>query len=75
AAVRLAGADEWRFTDRWSLATHPWLGDHVVLGTVLLPGTAFMELGLAAAERVGAAGLSELTLLTPLVFAPGAGMQ
>ncbi len=35
--------------------THPWLADHAVLGTVLLPGTAFLELALCAAAQVGAA--------------------
>ena len=37
------------------LATHPWLADHAVAGTVLLPGTAFLELALRAAEEAGAA--------------------
>ena len=40
-------------TGRLSLATHPWLADHAVGGTVLLPGTAFLELALRAAEQVG----------------------
>ena len=31
--------------------THPWLADHAVAGTVLLPGTAFVELALRAGER------------------------
>ena len=41
------------FTARLSLDTHPWLADHAVHGTVLLPGTAFVELALHAAERGG----------------------
>ena len=32
---------------------HPWLADHAVLGTVLLPGTAFVELALHAGDQVG----------------------
>src|SRR5262249_4669000 len=36
-----------------SLATHPWLGDHTVAGTVILPGTAFLELALAAGAPCG----------------------
>jgi len=67
AAVRVAGCDEWLFTRRLSLATHPWIRDHMVLGTVLLPGTAFVELALAAGRQIGCELLEELTLETPLV--------
>src|SRR4029077_3004819 len=50
-----------------SLATHSWLADHVVAGTVLLPGTAFVELALRAGEQVDAATVEELLLQAPLV--------
>ena len=40
-------------TGRLSPQTHPWLADHAVLGTVLLPGTAFVELALRAGARTG----------------------
>ena len=46
----LAGGDEWLFTGRISLEAQPWLADHAVFDTVLLPGTAFVELALAAGE-------------------------
>ena len=42
------------FTGRLSLKTHPWLADHAVHGTAILPGTAFVELALKAAELAGA---------------------
>ncbi|NEB82245.1 type I polyketide synthase, partial [Streptomyces sp. SID14478] len=48
AQVQLAGTDEWLFTGRLSLRTHPWLADHRVLGAVVLPGSGFVELALAA---------------------------
>ncbi|MEU3723800.1 SDR family NAD(P)-dependent oxidoreductase [Streptomyces sp. NPDC031705] len=54
-------------TGRLSLRTHPWLADHAVLGTVLLPGTALVELALKAGELVGSPLLDELTLQAPLV--------
>ena len=38
---------------RLSLDTQPWLADHAVMGTVLLPGTAFVELALHAGGRLG----------------------
>src|SRR4051794_34793199 len=69
AAVAVAGQDEWLFTGRLSLGTHPWLRDHAVMDTVFVPGTAFAELALAAAQRVGAGDVEELTLVTPLVLA------
>ncbi len=37
-------------------ATHPWVFDHVVHGTVILPGTGFIEMALAAATAVWGAG-------------------
>ncbi|HEY8808593.1 MAG TPA: polyketide synthase dehydratase domain-containing protein, partial [Solirubrobacterales bacterium] len=69
AAVELAGEDGGLLlTGRISLATHPWLADHAVLDTVLLPGTAFVEIALQAAERCGAKAIGELTLQAPLVI-------
>ncbi|MFH9405381.1 SDR family NAD(P)-dependent oxidoreductase, partial [Streptomyces sp. NPDC017638] len=52
---------------RISLATHPWLADHAVRGSVLLPGTAFAEMAAYAAGRLGRA-VEELVLQTPLVL-------
>ncbi|WP_394838005.1 SDR family NAD(P)-dependent oxidoreductase [Pendulispora rubella] len=67
-AVALADGDRWLFTGRISLSTHPWLAGHAVRGTVLLPGTAFLELAHAAAHRVGLGRIDELTLEAPLVL-------
>ena len=53
-------------TGRISLPTHPWLADHAVYETPILPGTAFLELALQAAERCGAKAIAELTLQAPL---------
>jgi acyl transferase domain-containing protein/NAD(P)-dependent dehydrogenase (short-subunit alcohol dehydrogenase family)/acyl carrier protein len=55
-------------TGRLSLQSHPWLADHAVSGTVLLPGTAFVEMALRAAEEVGCRSVEELTLQAPLTF-------
>ncbi|MET9606155.1 type I polyketide synthase [Streptomyces sp. NPDC006512] len=68
AAVSLADADGCVLTGRLSLHTHPWLADHTVMGSALVPGTAFVELALHAGVRVGAPALDELTLRTPLVL-------
>ena len=55
-------------TGSLSTEAHPWLKDHAAADTVLLPGTAFVELCLQAAEKVGSAGLKELTLQAPLIL-------
>ncbi|GFH34819.1 SDR family NAD(P)-dependent oxidoreductase [Streptomyces pacificus] len=49
----------------------PWLSHHVVMGTVLLPGTGFVELALEAARAAGAGSVDELVLRAPMVFADG----
>ena len=68
AKVQLAGKDEWLFTGRLSLRTHPWLADHAVFGAVVTPGTGFVELALAAGARLGVPRLAELVLAAPLVL-------
>ncbi|MFY4722789.1 SDR family NAD(P)-dependent oxidoreductase [Streptomyces sp. LaBMicrA B280] len=74
AAVSLAGGDERLLTGRLSLRTHPWLSDHAVLGTVLLPGTAFVELAVRAADEAGCDLLEDLTLEAPLVVPEQGGI-
>ncbi|MGN5636087.1 SDR family NAD(P)-dependent oxidoreductase, partial [Streptomyces sp. AC154] len=49
-----------------SLGGHPWLAGHVVLGAVLLPATAFVDMAVHAGDRVGAPVLEELTLTAAL---------
>ncbi|POX58506.1 3-ketoacyl-ACP reductase [Streptomyces sp. Ru62] len=65
-AVELAGADGTLHTGRLSLAEHPWLADHSVGGVPLLPGTAFVEMALAAGARVGCGTVEDLTVTEPL---------
>ncbi|MCF3106940.1 SDR family NAD(P)-dependent oxidoreductase [Streptomyces roseoverticillatus] len=74
AAVSLAGGDERLLTGRLSLRTHPWLSDHAVLGSVLLPGTAFVELAVRAADEAGCEALEDLTLEAPLVVPERGGV-
>ncbi len=61
-------------TGRISLQTHPWLADHAVNGTVLLPGTAFVEMALRAGQEVGCELLEELTLQAPLLLPESGGV-
>ncbi|MET0132373.1 MAG: SDR family NAD(P)-dependent oxidoreductase [Kibdelosporangium sp.] len=55
-------------TGRVSLQTHPWLADHAVTGTVLLPGAALVEMALFAGDHVGCPTVDELTLEAPLLL-------
>ncbi|MFE4372396.1 HAD-IIIC family phosphatase [Streptomyces sp. NPDC056835] len=68
AAIRLAGNDDIVLTGRISRTTHPWLEDHTVFGTPLLPGTAFVEMALRAGDEVDCDVLRDLTLLAPLAL-------
>ncbi|MFI7505138.1 SDR family NAD(P)-dependent oxidoreductase [Streptomyces sp. NPDC049687] len=75
AAVALADSEGYLLTGRLSLATHPWLADHAVMGRVLLPGTAFVELAIRAGDAVGCAAIDELTLEAPLVLPETGAVQ
>ncbi|MFJ1994587.1 SDR family NAD(P)-dependent oxidoreductase, partial [Streptomyces asiaticus] len=75
AAVPLAGGDGVLLTGRISAQTHPWLLDHAVMGSVLLPGTAFVELAVRAGDQVGCDQVEELTLEAPLVLPEVGGVQ
>ncbi len=55
-------------TGRLSAQEQPWLADHRVLGSILLPGTAFLELAFSAGDRLGCDRLDELTLEAPLIL-------
>ncbi|MGX1887856.1 SDR family NAD(P)-dependent oxidoreductase, partial [Streptomyces sp. NPDC055287] len=68
AAMDLPDSEGVVFTGRLSLRTHPWLADHTVGGTVLLPGTGFLELAVRAGDEVGCDVVEELTLQAPLTF-------
>ncbi|MFJ4473184.1 type I polyketide synthase [Streptomyces sp. NPDC089424] len=75
ASVELAGSDVTVLTGRLSLGTHGWLVDHTIAGTVLLPGTAFVEMALRAGDEAGGDHLEELTLQAPLALPAAGGLQ
>ncbi|WP_435888206.1 type I polyketide synthase, partial [Streptomyces niveus] len=68
AATVLAGTDGLVLSGRLSAATHPWLADHTIGGSIMLPGTAFVELAMSAGTQVGSPRLRELSLHAPLVL-------
>ncbi|HEV7652104.1 MAG TPA: SDR family NAD(P)-dependent oxidoreductase, partial [Actinophytocola sp.] len=74
-SVPVADSDDVLFTGRLSPHTHPWLTEHVVRGSILVPGAAFVELALRAGGQVGCDHLAELTLGTPLVLPEHDGVR
>nr|BAO66519.1 type I polyketide synthase [Streptomyces sp. MJ635-86F5] len=74
AMVPLPDSDGVVFTGRLSLATHPWLADHRVLGRVIVSGSALVELAVRAGDEVGCDEVEELTLQAPLVLPAQGGV-
>src|SRR5881409_2559902 len=74
-AVPLADTDGLVLTGRVSTHTHAWLADHIVEETILVPGTAFVELALHAGDQVNSRRIDELTLHTPLVLPAQTAIQ
>ncbi|PSK80326.1 phosphopantetheine binding protein, partial [Murinocardiopsis flavida] len=66
SATPLAERDQWLFSGRVSLRSHPWLADHAITGTPLLPGTALLEMAAGAGRHIGCPDLAELVLHAPL---------
>ena len=62
-------------TGRLAASQPKWLSGHVVFGKTLFPGTGFLELALAAAQRVGLTTVEELTLEAPLLIPEHGGVQ
>jgi acyl transferase domain-containing protein/acyl carrier protein len=68
AAVELADGTGLLFTAELSRERHPWLADHTVLGTAIVPGAAFVDLFAWAGGRAGCPHVAELVTLAPLVL-------
>ncbi|MFE9883305.1 type I polyketide synthase, partial [Streptomyces sp. NPDC005784] len=75
AGVALPESDGMVFAGRLSLDSHPWIGDHVIHGSALLPGTAFVDLAVRAGDQVGCGSVEELMLEAPLVLPERGGVQ
>ncbi|MFI6688943.1 SDR family NAD(P)-dependent oxidoreductase, partial [Streptomyces sp. NPDC050485] len=75
AAVALADGEGVVLTGRLSLTAQPWLAEHQVMGAVLLPGTALVDLAIRAADESGCDRVDELTLQAPLVLPAQGAVQ
>uniref|UniRef100_UPI000568D009 polyketide synthase dehydratase domain-containing protein n=1 Tax=Streptomyces sp. NRRL S-378 TaxID=1463904 RepID=UPI000568D009 len=58
-----------------SVRTQPWLADHVVSGTVLVPGAALVELVVRAGDEAGTSVIDELVIEAPLVLPEKGGVR
>ncbi|TYB44906.1 type I polyketide synthase [Actinomadura chibensis] len=74
AVVPVPGSDGVMLTGRLSADAQPWLAEHEVLGSVLLPGAVFVELAVRAGDQVGCGVLEQLTLEAPLVLPEHGGV-
>jgi len=75
AAVGLADGSTHLFTGRLSLRDHAWLADHAVMGAVLLPGAAFLEMAFYAGSEVGCEVVRELVIEAPLLLPEDGAVQ
>ncbi|CAL9649966.1 hypothetical protein SUDANB174_06546 [Streptomyces sp. enrichment culture] len=75
ASLALAEQDEVLLTGRVSRRTHPWLADHTVLGTAVLPASMYVELAVRAGDEAGCTVLEELGLAAPLTLPEAGGLQ
>ncbi|MFH8979111.1 SDR family NAD(P)-dependent oxidoreductase, partial [Streptomyces sp. NPDC017890] len=70
AVLALPGSEGSVLTGLLSLGGQPWLSDHTVHGTVVFPGSGFVELALRAGGQFGLTVVEELVEHAPLVI-PG----
>ncbi|MFI9825525.1 SDR family NAD(P)-dependent oxidoreductase, partial [Streptomyces sp. NPDC052013] len=71
AAVQVGERDEWVLTGSISTETQPWVEEHLLLGTMVVPGTGLVELALTAGRYTGSPVLDELVLESPLLMRQG----
>ncbi|GAB3449352.1 hypothetical protein GCM10027436_43840 [Actinophytocola sediminis] len=73
--LRPAEGDSVVFTGRLSLASQPWLADHVVLDTVILPGSALVDLAFQIGDLLGLSTVEELVTQAPVVLPADGAIQ
>ncbi|GAA0964672.1 hypothetical protein GCM10009555_002300 [Acrocarpospora macrocephala] len=75
AAVDLADDGTTILTGRLTTASAPWLSEHVMLGSAVLPGAALVDLVLDAGGRLGCDRVEEITFEAPLVLRGAVDVQ
>ncbi|MFJ2264693.1 SDR family NAD(P)-dependent oxidoreductase [Streptomyces sp. NPDC087844] len=75
ATTRLAHTEAHLLTGRLTHRGQPWLADHRVLDTTLVPGAALVEWALRAADEAGCGLIEELALQAPLMVPEQGGVR
>ena len=73
--IETPGAQGTLFSGRVSLADHPWLAEHMVEDSAVLPVSACVDMVWDAAAQVGCGRLDSLTLHTPTVVGQDSPLQ
>ncbi|MGW5698380.1 polyketide synthase dehydratase domain-containing protein, partial [Streptomyces asiaticus] len=68
AVVQLPETGGVQLSGRLSVRAQPWLGEHVISGAVLVPGTAMVELAVRAGDETGTPVLEELVIGQPMTL-------
>ncbi|MHA4820525.1 polyketide synthase dehydratase domain-containing protein, partial [Streptomyces aculeolatus] len=68
AITQLPDSDGTLATGLLSLHTHPWLTDHTINGTTVIPATALAELAIRTGDETHTPTLNELIIETPLTL-------
>ncbi|MET7575702.1 type I polyketide synthase, partial [Streptomyces sp. NPDC005492] len=75
AGTRIGDQDQWLFTGRVSTDTDAWVTEHMLFGTVVVPGVTLVELALTAGGQVGCPVVEELVLGAPFLLPAGTAVQ
>ena len=75
AVVESPGSGGISVVGRLSLATHSWLGDHVVSGRVVVPGAALVEMASFVGGLTGCGRREELLIDAPMVLVDEGGLR
>nr|APD71695.1 type I polyketide synthase 1 [Streptomyces sp.] len=75
AVADLPGSHELLLTGRVSTETQPWLADHALWGSALLPGTGLVEMVARAGEAAGCPVVRDLILHAPLMLPEGTAVH
>ncbi|MGW0811321.1 SDR family NAD(P)-dependent oxidoreductase, partial [Nonomuraea sp. NPDC002799] len=70
AAVQAAGTDALILTGKISPATCPWPADQTINGHVFLPGSAFLDMAVHAADHLDRNVVTALTIHAPAILTP-----
>lgn len=68
ALIDLPNQEGFVLTGRIGLKSQAWIADHGAGGAVLLPASAYVDMALEAAAKLGAAAVEELVLQAPMML-------